>query len=1044
MLKLHARLPDLPMKLGDEACLALGRFLGVSTSESHAWLKLALTHSSYINECGLEPRIVGLLRACGSLLTRYGFDLLTLAINHWANDNLPSASCRQVDEFRQKVEPMIIGQLADELELGSRMFIGRGEASAIKDGKVSAHLLRSSVESLLGVVGIFSSYGRLYQRVDSCVQQASLRQGDVSISYKSLLQEVSQGLGRGTPLYEVVMQSGPDHSKQFRVRVRTQDGHSAEGEGPSKKQAEEVSARTYLERYLPNRLPRSDSVAHALWRRPLPPYLIPSQHREGVLKLCATLGMPENRAWLLSQALTHSSFLNETRLSACCDGRRLAQLGAAILGVLSTETILARFLGDKERDQAHINQIRGKLTDASLLSSRFDVLGLERLVLSGRGYGQKDLGPVAKADVFAGVVAALFLARGSLDILRTSDAFITDWLNESAGNVDDLLLREPSEVNAMGTLEVQLQRLGIRWRFDYDRSGPVHEATYTARLTLESIANGETFSPVAERHGSSQKKAELALAAFAARAIESVNLDADGEKLGGSVSDDEYLRLAGFLYRHELETAPNDVPTAKRWLKDRLLGSHLLIGGQTEAFLGWANRVERLLEQDGKKVPNLHRVERFYTILRSLSTPSTQRWYDDAIASVRRLVERLNPELKQVDVRETPEFQDLLGVSKMTGLTRLLSREVTRRNLVDIVEDFLLLRTKRQDLRLKGSLPNAQILEREGTYLVLLDEAMLLLQSGGALLPGQVVYLSVSHDLQESLLEIELQLPEDGTVPSDPQEHIDYGPVWPLLRSLAHVLWIRTYAGSLKICCALQRDDDSFGARALKSFEKEDEQARLENEVLSRLFHDLKTHLIAYQVALDLIGEGRTRVLEAKLDASRHLDAAVTILASVEAIGHATASPPVEAIDIRQFARDYVMDKTATLPENIRFDPPRTLESCQFWTAPTFVRSILDNLVNNAKEAMPSGGEISLDWVFDAQTASLLLEVSDTGPGIPVDLQRSLLTGEPVKSTKRQGSGVGLFTVHSMLRRLGGRLELLATPSTGTRWAVTLPSLPPD
>ena len=93
---------------------------------------------------------------------------------------------------------------------------------------------------------------------------------------------------------------------------------------------------------------------------------------------------------------------------------------------------------------------------------------------------------------------------------------------------------------------------------------------------------------------------------------------------------------------------------------------------------------------------------------------------------------------------------------------------------------------------------------------------------------------------------------------------------------------------------------------------------------------------------------------------------------------------------------------------------------------------------------MPQGGEISLDWISDTRTGSLLIEVSDTGPGIPVDLQRCLVSGKPVESKKHQGSGVGMVTVQSMLRRLGGRLDLLSTPSTGTRWTIMLPPLAPD
>ena len=156
-----------------------------------------------------NPVIADLLRASGSLLMTYGKELLDLIIYHWAGENLPSASCGQADEFHQNAERVARDTLADELELGRWVLLGRGEALAIKDGKLPARLLRGSVESLLGVAGLFCSYGRLYQRVDSCVQQAPARQGDVSISHKSLLQEVSQGLGRGRRVTKISWSLGP-------------------------------------------------------------------------------------------------------------------------------------------------------------------------------------------------------------------------------------------------------------------------------------------------------------------------------------------------------------------------------------------------------------------------------------------------------------------------------------------------------------------------------------------------------------------------------------------------------------------------------------------------------------------------------------------------------------------------------------------------------------------------------------------------------------------------------------------------------------------
>ena len=251
-----------------------------------------------------------------------------------------------------------------------------------------------------------------------------------------------------------------------------------------------------------------------------------------------------------------------------------------------------RFLGEENRDPTLVQKARAKLIDASLISTRFDVMGLSNVFLRGIGEERNELALIQKADAFAGVLAALFLTRSSLDALRLSVVDVTAWLSASVDQLYDKFLQKPHEIDAKTSLQEQLQRLGVTWRFHYEVSGPAHDRAYITSLTLSSHATGEVYSPIIRGQGRSQKDAEVALAVIVARAIERINSNADEGEPGGSLNDGEYRRLARFLYRHELEVAPSDLADARRWLKDRLLGSHLLMSGQKEAFLGWANRVE--------------------------------------------------------------------------------------------------------------------------------------------------------------------------------------------------------------------------------------------------------------------------------------------------------------------------------------------------------------------------------------------------------------------------------------------------------------------
>jgi nitrogen fixation/metabolism regulation signal transduction histidine kinase len=101
------------------------------------------------------------------------------------------------------------------------------------------------------------------------------------------------------------------------------------------------------------------------------------------------------------------------------------------------------------------------------------------------------------------------------------------------------------------------------------------------------------------------------------------------------------------------------------------------------------------------------------------------------------------------------------------------------------------------------------------------------------------------------------------------------------------------------------------------------------------------------------------------------------------------------------------------------------------------ILQVLINLVRNGEEAMAAaGGTLRVAARLDA--GDVLLEVSDTGPGIPAeDLPRVL---EPYFTTKAGGTGLGLAIAERIVRENGGRLEVRSTPGAGATFAVRIPA----
>lgn len=91
---------------------------------------------------------------------------------------------------------------------------------------------------------------------------------------------------------------------------------------------------------------------------------------------------------------------------------------------------------------------------------------------------------------------------------------------------------------------------------------------------------------------------------------------------------------------------------------------------------------------------------------------------------------------------------------------------------------------------------------------------------------------------------------------------------------------------------------------------------------------------------------------------------------------------------------------------------------------------VFNNVLANALEAMPQGGELSLDGIVDSNPKTVLIHVADTGVGIaPGQMERVFV---PFYTTKTKGIGLGLALVRRILRRLGGNIELISTPGKGT------------
>jgi PAS domain S-box-containing protein len=98
------------------------------------------------------------------------------------------------------------------------------------------------------------------------------------------------------------------------------------------------------------------------------------------------------------------------------------------------------------------------------------------------------------------------------------------------------------------------------------------------------------------------------------------------------------------------------------------------------------------------------------------------------------------------------------------------------------------------------------------------------------------------------------------------------------------------------------------------------------------------------------------------------------------------------------------------------------------------IRQAMTNLIQNAAEAMPEGGEIRISCAMNGE--KLVLSIADTGHGIPESIRDRIFL--PFYTTKERGTGLGLAIVHKIIVSHGGSIRAESLPG-GTIFYVTLP-----
>jgi ribonuclease III len=208
------------------------RALGVPLDA--ALLERALTHRSYAYENGGLPT--------NERLEFLGDSVLGVIVTDTLFRGYPDLPEGQLAKLRAAVVNMrALAGVARGLRLGNYIRLGKGEEGT--GGRDKSSILADTLEAVLGAVYLdrgLTEADALVHRLFDPVIARSARLG-AGLDWKTSLQELTAAEILGVPEYHVD-ESGPDHQKSFRASVRIGGRTYGEGEGRSKKEAEQQAA----------------------------------------------------------------------------------------------------------------------------------------------------------------------------------------------------------------------------------------------------------------------------------------------------------------------------------------------------------------------------------------------------------------------------------------------------------------------------------------------------------------------------------------------------------------------------------------------------------------------------------------------------------------------------------------------------------------------------------------------------------------------------------------------------------------------------------
>lgn len=224
------------------------------------------------------------------------------------------------------------------------------------------------------------------------------------------------------------------------------------------------------------------------------------------------------------------------------------------------------------------------------------------------------------------------------------------------------------------------------------------------------------------------------------------------------------------------------------------------------------------------------------------------------------------------------------------------------------------------------------------------------------------------------------------------------------------------------------------------------ERTKIWSKSVQRIAHDIKTPLSSVNIGIQTIREALEKNNSLDKELSEDFDRVINQLTKIRSLTKSFLQfINMELINFQIISPHQVIDETLEKfnqffkKTEVTIIKEYTSDNILIWGDPFQLNQVFQIFIENAIDAISGFGEVIIKTEIDKNENTVKINISDNGCGIKFDIQDKLFS--PYLTTKKDGTGIGLFIAKKIVEDHNGRISFSSVPDEGSTFSLDFPNM---